>query len=362
MESKRTKEALDLMSPRRCKGVLLLTGTPMKNGKPANLFPLLKAARHPFGDDQRKYEFYFCAGQQKAWGWDATGSSNLNVLNAHTTSHVFRMTKEECLGGELPPRKREVADVPVASRHRTKYDRALRDLAEAYTLQQSSSGGGMGGGPGESNEILAPFNSLRQIGSNAKVEPVVALANRILLEESSVVIFTSFVAVARLVHDRLAEMDWAGELLTGETPPGTRQGMVDRFQSGLSPVMVCTFGAGGVGITLTAACTVVLVDRPWTPGDVLQAEDRIRRIGQKRACRSVWVRAFPLDGQIDALLEAKGANSDEVVDGRGGGGGGTRAAPKVSIRELVETVLSGGGGECSEVRREGGVRQDGHEL
>lgn len=44
-------------------------------------------------------------------------------------------------------------------------------------------------------------------------------------------------------------------------------------------------GAGGVGLTLTAACTVILVDRPWTPGDVNQAEDRVRRIGQKRPVR-----------------------------------------------------------------------------
>ncbi|EJK57472.1 hypothetical protein THAOC_22476, partial [Thalassiosira oceanica] len=103
MDSKRTREALDLMSPRRCRGALLLTGTPMKNGKPTNLFPLLRAVRHPFGDDQRRYEFYFCAGQQRSWGWDAAGSSNLGVLGAHTSSHVFRMTKEECLGGELAP-------------------------------------------------------------------------------------------------------------------------------------------------------------------------------------------------------------------------------------------------------------------
>ncbi|EJK51952.1 hypothetical protein THAOC_28827, partial [Thalassiosira oceanica] len=103
MDSKRTREALYLMSPRRCRGALLLTGTPMKNGKPTNLFPLLKAVRHPFGDDQRRYEFYFCAGQQRSWGWDAAGSSNLGVLGAHTASHVFRMTKEECLGGELAP-------------------------------------------------------------------------------------------------------------------------------------------------------------------------------------------------------------------------------------------------------------------
>ncbi|EJK50617.1 hypothetical protein THAOC_30348, partial [Thalassiosira oceanica] len=55
MDSKRTREALDLMSPRRCRGALLLTGTPMKNGKPANLFPPPQGGPSPpSGTDQRR--------------------------------------------------------------------------------------------------------------------------------------------------------------------------------------------------------------------------------------------------------------------------------------------------------------------
>lgn len=137
---------------------------------------------------------------------------------------------------------------------------------------------------------------------STKVDAIVGLAVDILSEESSIVIFTTFVAVAKLIHEKLDERQWAGELLTGETVPKKRQAMVDRFQAGLSPVFVCTYGAGGVGLTLTgkscfyafrfaphhytcsshafafctvAACTVILVDRPWTPGDVNQAEDRV---------------------------------------------------------------------------------------
>jgi hypothetical protein len=65
MEAKRTKEALSLMSRKKCRGILLLTGTPMKNGRPSNLFPLLRGMQHPFGDSQKRYEFYFCNGQHK---------------------------------------------------------------------------------------------------------------------------------------------------------------------------------------------------------------------------------------------------------------------------------------------------------
>lgn len=57
-----------------------------------------------------------------------------------------------------------------------------------------------------------------------------------------------------------------GELLTGEIPAAKRSAIVNNFQSGISPVFVGTFGSGGVGITLTSAHTIILLDRPWTPG------------------------------------------------------------------------------------------------
>ena len=68
-------------------------------------------------------------------------------------------------------------------------------------------------------------------------------------------------------------------------------------------VLVCTFGVGSVGLTLTRSHRVVLMDRPWTPGDVMQAEDRIRRIGQRHAeIISFWVTAFDFDDKLDDLL------------------------------------------------------------
>lgn len=338
MSSQRTKDALKLMRPKYCRGVLLLSGTPMKNGRPSNLFPLLQAVKHPFGDHQMRYEAYFCDGQQRMMNgkevWLATGSSNLRELNAHTASHIFRMTKEECMSKELPPRKREFRTVPVGPLQQQRYTQALKDLAKAFTASK----GECGIGGHDSEDILTPFNKLRQISSFAKVDAAVSMANSILNEESSIVVFTSFVDVAKQIHQKLEDMDWTGELLTGETPTKKRQSMVDNFQSGLSPVFVCTYGAGGVGLTLTSACTVILVDRPWTPGDVNQAEDRVRRIGQTRPVRSIWIRAFPIDEQIDELLDHKDVTSTTVVDGKASTGQ-SRSAPKVKISELIKTVI-----------------------
>ncbi|KAL7435527.1 hypothetical protein ACHAXM_005401 [Skeletonema potamos] len=338
MSSQRTKDALKLMKPKYCRGVLLLSGTPMKNGRPSNLFPLLQAVKHPFGDHQMRFEAYFCDGQQRMINgkevWLATGSSNLRELQAHTASHIFRMTKEECMSKELPPRKREFRTVPVGPLQQQRYTEALKDLAKAFTASK----GECGIGGHDSEDILTPFNKLRQISSFAKVDAAVSMANTILNEESSIVVFTSFVDVAKKIHQKLEDMDWAGELLTGETPTKKRQSMVDNFQSGLSPVFVCTYGAGGVGLTLTSACTVILVDRPWTPGDVNQAEDRVRRIGQTRPVRSIWIRAFHIDEQIDELLDHKDVTSTTVVDGKASIGQ-SRSAPKVKISELIKTVI-----------------------
>ena len=103
----------------------------MKNGRPSNLFPLLRATRHPFGDNQKCYEFFFCNGQNKRYGnrevWDASGSSNLAVLNGHITSHILYKTKDECLN-ELPQKVREFKTVPVGSKYEIQHNRALNEL------------------------------------------------------------------------------------------------------------------------------------------------------------------------------------------------------------------------------------------
>jgi len=80
--------------------------------------------------------------------------------------------------------------------------------------------------------VLTAVQRVRQIGSFAKIDATVALAKDVLQEQPAVVIFTSFVSVAKTVHKQLAEAGWEGELLTGETPTQKRQPMVDNFQVG----------------------------------------------------------------------------------------------------------------------------------
>ena len=79
----------------------------------------------------------------------------------------------------------------------------------------------------------------------------------------------------------------------------------------------------------------------WTPGDALQAEDRVRRIGQTRPVKSIRLRAFQVDEQVDTLIEHKSMNSSAVVNSNGNNSQGNQsnAAPKVSIRKLIQSIL-----------------------
>mmetsp|Transcript_13269 Transcript_13269/g.24902 ORF Transcript_13269/g.24902 Transcript_13269/m.24902 type:complete len:314 (-) Transcript_13269:27-968(-) len=308
----------------------------MKNGRPSNLFPLLRATRHPFGDHQKRYEFFFCNGQNRRYGnrevWDASGSSNLAVLNAHITSHILYKTKDECLN-ELPEKVREYKTVPVGSKYEIQHNRALNELVVVYNSFSDSS-------KDEGNDaILGAFMRLRQVAAFAKIDAAVALAKEILQTEPSIVIFTCFVAAAKELHKNLESAGWTGEILAGETPSAKRQKMIDNFQDGIKPVFIGTFGAAGVGITLTAARTIILMDRPWTPGDALQAEDRVRRIGQTKSVRSIWIRAFNIDEQIDGLIEYKIQNASSVVE-KNSKSNDSSAAPRISIKKLVETILT----------------------
>lgn len=340
MTSTRTRDSLKLMLASNAIGVLLLTGTPMKNGKPANLFPLLKAVKHPFGNHQRAYEGHFCGGREIRFGnggrpvWQATGAANLDQLRTLTQSHILHLTKDDCLKN-LPPQTRVFKTVPVSSRSQMKHNQAMQNLAKIYENRRDAN----------QEAILGAVQSLRMVDSLAKVDATVEVAKQVLDKEPAVVIFTGFLQVAKLVHQKLSEAGWKGELLTGETPAKKRQAMVDDFQNGISPVFVCTFGAGGVGLTLTAACTVILLDRPWTPGDAHQAEDRVRRIGQTKPVTSMWMSAFELDKQIDNMLESKSQTSSTVLSAKLTNEGSDDSSlangntHKLSIMKLLQSIL-----------------------
>lgn len=115
--------------------------------------------------------------------------------------------------------------------------------------------------------------------------------------------------------------------------------MVTAFQALEQRVFVSTIGAGGVGTTLTAAETVIMVDRPWTPGDADQAEDRLNRLGQRNHVMSYWLQFGPVDNSVDELLEKKAARIAQVLQGEVKTMRGTNISEKRIAEEMAPYLL-----------------------
>lgn len=280
---------------------LYLTGTPLRNGRPCHLFPLLFAAGHPLSADQREYELEYCDAKATPFTrWDTNGAKNLDVLHKNIQDVILYKKKEECI--DLPPKTRIFRQAEVKGASLKAYKSAHKEAEKEYLKSKDLD---------KPEAAIVFLIRLRAAASKAKVESGVELAKDILEEGRQVVIFTEFRETVDLLHKALG-----GEILTGDTPIEERQVCVDRFQSGESKVFISTSGAGGVGITLTKASDVILLDRPWTPGDARQAEDRVYRIGQERKVMAYWMQFGQADERIDSLLQTKEERISFVLEGK----------------------------------------------
>jgi SNF2 family DNA or RNA helicase len=339
LNARRTKAMLALAQHENCLATWLLTGTPIKNGRPVNLYPLLLAANHPTAQNRRDYEERFCNRHLKPVGrgrqvWDVSGAAHLDELSKLTEDVILRRTKKECL--DLPAKTRQWKPAELTPAASREYHGRIRGLIDDYHFRAAA------GLVDPAAEALVTLNILRKVGSSAKVATSLEMAEELLEQGQQVVLFTEFLDSAHQLERDLRDVSerlgmGAVECLTGATPQDQRQAMVDRFQSGESGVFVSTTRAGGVGITLTAASHVILVDRPWTPGDAEQAEDRAHRIGQHHPVNTYWVQLGDIDDAIDTLLEQKQERIELVLKGKRKTLRGL-SSPAALAKELLEAL------------------------
>jgi SNF2 family DNA or RNA helicase len=102
-------------------------------------------------------------------------------------------------------------------------------------------------------------------------------------EGEQIVVFSQFSKIIKLLSARLKKSKIPSGIFTGDTPARDRERIVQKFQAGKLRVFAGTIKAGGVGLDLFSASTVVFLDRSWSPAENLQSEDRLWRIGQKNS-------------------------------------------------------------------------------
>jgi len=296
LNAARTQAFLRLARHPRLRVAWLLSGTPMKNGRPAQLFPLLAAIGHPLAKDQRAFEERYCLGhwheRSGTRQWSATGATHLPELQRLVRPLLLHRRKQDCL--DLPPKRRQMLPVTLSEAEGQGFQHRLQLKVEDYRRRAAA------GLVRRDAEALAVLTALRQIGAEYKLPAAADLVAQLQAEGQAVVVFTAFVAAAQLLQQRLG-----GALLTGRLAAAERQSVVDRFQAGEEQLLISTYGVGGLGFTLHRARHVVLLERPWTPGDAEQAEDRCHRIGMQGTLECHWLQLGVADQLVDGLIADK---------------------------------------------------------
>ena len=173
----------------------------------------------------------------------------------------------------------------------------------------------------------------RLSGRSEKVDLLDELVGTVLAEDGAVLVFTQYVAMARLLEGHLARAGVPHQLLHGGTPVRERERMVERFQAGEMPVFLLSLKAGGTGLNLTRADHVVHVDRWWNPAVEEQATDRAYRIGQTKPVQvHRMITRGTIEEKVAELLTRKRALADAVL------GGGETALTELSDAELRDLV------------------------
>ena len=161
---------------------------------------------------------------------------------------------------------------------------------------------------------LVPLASAQKIQQSAKLDLLMELLPEMLAEGRKVLLFSQFTSMLELIEEALKARDLPWVKLTGQSR--NRDAIIDRFTSGEVPLFLISLKAGGVGLNLPQADTVIHYDPWWNPAVENQATDRAHRIGQKNR---VFVYKLVAHGTIEerilALQERKAALADSMYSG-----------------------------------------------
>jgi SNF2 family DNA or RNA helicase len=182
-------------------------------------------------------------------------------------------------------------------------------------------------------QFLKQSGAVRLVGRSEKLDLLDELIGTVLAEEGAVLVFTQYVAMARLLEAHLGKQGVPHQFLHGGTPVREREAMVAAFQAGEVPVFLLSLKAGGTGLNLTRADHVIHVDRWWNPAVEEQATDRAHRIGQTKPVQvHRMVTRGTIEERVAELLTRKRALAESVL------GRGDAALTELSNEELRDLV------------------------
>ena len=297
---------------------LCLTGTPLQNHL-GELWAQFHFLMPGLLGDEKVFNATFRKPIEKL------GDADRNAFLVRRIKPFLLRRTKDAVAKELPAKTEMVREVELSGAQRDLYetmrlamDKKVRDAIASKGVARSQI------------IILDALLKLRQVccdprlvklaGVSARGAPSAKLAElmemvvELLDEGRKILVFSQFTSMLALIEAELQERAIAYALLTGSTVD--RTGQVNAFQSGEVSLFLISLKAGGVGLNLTAADTVIHYDPWWNPAAENQATDRAWRIGQdKPVFVYKLIAKGTLEQKIQELQRKKSALADAVLAG-----------------------------------------------
>ena len=314
---------------------LCLSGTPMENhlGELWSLFHFLMPG---FLGSQKRFTTLFRTPIEKLGD-----SERMSQLRARVTPFMLRRTKA-LVESELPPKVHTVMRVELSGKQADLYE-TIR-LGMEKTVREALSAKGLAKSHITILDALlklrqvccdprlVPLAEAKKVNTSAKLEQLMEMLPEMLEEGRRILLFSQFTSMLTLIEAELAARNLRWVKLTGQSQK--RDSLIGQFTSGQVPLFLISLKAGGVGLNLPQADTVIHYDPWWNPAVENQATDRAHRIGQTK---SVWVVKLVAQGTIEerilALQERKAALADTMYSGATG-----RKQPLFTESDLAELL------------------------
>lgn len=293
---------------------LCLTGTPMENhlGELWSLFHFLMPG---FLGEAKQFRQFFKAPIEKFGD-----EHRREILAKRIQPFVLRRTKN-AVAKELPLKTEMTRLVTLTGSQRDLYE-TIRMMMEKKVREAIAKQG-----LGKSHILfLDALLKLRQVccdprllswpeaemahGVSAKLVVLMELLDSLLSENRRVLVFSQFTSMLALIETVLKQRQYPYLILTGKTK--NRQRLVDLFQQGDIPIFLISLKAGGMGLNLTKADTVIHYDPWWNPAVEEQATDRSHRIGQENP---VFVYKLITQGTVEEVILKLQEKKRQLVDG-----------------------------------------------
>jgi SWI/SNF-related matrix-associated actin-dependent regulator 1 of chromatin subfamily A len=304
--AQRTKAAIQLAE--KATSILGLSGTPMTN-RPIELWPILQAIRPDLFPERGKYAWRYCKPRFTPWGWIYDGATRMGELNRILRSECMIRRLKKDVAKELPAKTRTV--IPFKLSSYDEYNRAqdnfiqwLREISPARANRAMKS------------QALVKIGYLIRLSAKLKLEWTTRWIEEFLEchPEEKLVTFTMHTFVIEHLYRKFSR---SAVVIDGSVTGVKREEAKRRFTNNrLTRLLLGNWIAAGVGLNLQAAHNVAGLDLPWTPGDLLQGEDRIHRIGQKHPCTIFYLIAKDTieEKQIE-VLKKKSHVLDAILNG-----------------------------------------------